>query len=248
MTEEEWLKCTDAEEMRVFLLAGRRRYCTRTGPRSAEEEALYSQRVRLPPVTDRKLRLFACACCRRIWHLLTEPRSRIAVEVSERYADGLATDEERAIAQQTGQPSYVFHSDPSGDPAKYAAHPDAETAMDAGGSASHFLSYVMIHAARKEQREDKEWETECQFPCNYLRDIFGCLPFRPVVIADSWLTPTVHAIATACYAHRTFDVMPILADALEEAGCDNADILNHCRQSGEHLRGCWVLDLILGNE
>jgi hypothetical protein len=80
-----------------------------------------------------------------------------------------------------------------------------------------------------------------------LQDIFGN-PFRPITIDPSWLTwndGTVRKIAQAIYEERAFDRMPILADALEEAGCTNADIRNHCRRSGEHVRGCWVVDLLL---
>ena len=64
----------------------------------------------------------------------------------------------------------------------------------------------------------------------------------------AWLTPTVQSIAAAIYQDRAFDRLPILADALEEAGCTNADVLLHCRQPGEHVRGCWVVDLLLGKE
>ena len=77
------------------------------------------------------------------------------------------------------------------------------------------------------------------------RDIFGN-PFRPVAADPAWLTPTVQSIAAAIYEDRAFDRLPILADALEEAGCTNADVLLHCRQPAEHVRGCWVVDLMLG--
>jgi hypothetical protein len=65
---------------------------------------------------------------------------------------------------------------------------------------------------------------------------------------ETWLTPTVETLATTIYDQRAFDRLPILADALEEAGCTDADILSHCRQPGVHVRGCWVVDLILGKE
>ena len=80
-----------------------------------------------------------------------------------------------------------------------------------------------------------------------LRDIFGN-PFRPVAIDSSWLTSSVTGLAQTIYGERAFNHLPILADALEDAGCTNADILNHCRQPGDHARGCWALDLILGKE
>jgi hypothetical protein len=65
-------------------------------------------------------------------------------------------------------------------------------------------------------------------------------------LSAAFLGNTVTQLAESIYTDRAFDRLPILADALEEAGCDNADILAHCRQGGEHARGCWVLDLLLG--
>jgi hypothetical protein len=80
-----------------------------------------------------------------------------------------------------------------------------------------------------------------------LQDIAG-QPFRPVTPPRAWLTGNVTALAQTIYDERAFDRLPILADALEDAGCDNADMLNHCRRPGEHVRGCWVVDLVLGKE
>jgi len=80
-----------------------------------------------------------------------------------------------------------------------------------------------------------------------LRDIFGN-PFRPVALDPRWRNETVVALASGIYADRAFDRMPILADALEEAGCDDLEVLNHCRGPGPHVRGCWVVDLVLGKE
>ncbi|HEY1378110.1 MAG TPA: hypothetical protein VGF55_15015 [Gemmataceae bacterium] len=82
-----------------------------------------------------------------------------------------------------------------------------------------------------------------------LHDVIGPLPFRPVAVDPAWLAwnhGTVPAIARRVYDERAFHDLPILADALEDAGCTDADILAHCRQGGEHVRGCWVVDLILG--
>jgi hypothetical protein len=79
-----------------------------------------------------------------------------------------------------------------------------------------------------------------------VRDIFGPLSFCPVTVDPDWLTSAVVALAEGIYDERTFDRMPILADALEDAGCTAHDILNHCRQQGSHVRGCWAVDLILG--
>ena len=91
------------------------------------------------------------------------------------------------------------------------------------------------------------WKTERRKHASYIREVFGN-PFRPATVNPAWLTSTVVSLAQAIYAERAFDRLPILADALEDAGCDNVDILNHCRQPGVHVRGCWCVDSLLGKE
>jgi hypothetical protein len=97
----------------------------------------------------------------------------------------------------------------------------------------------------------REWNEakfeESQKQIRLMHCIFGN-PFHPVTLEQTWLTTNVTALAQAIYDERAFERMPIIGDALEDAGCDNADILNHCRQPGEHVRGCWVVDLVLGKE
>jgi hypothetical protein len=88
---------------------------------------------------------------------------------------------------------------------------------------------------------------ERQAQAELARDIFGN-PFRPVAFSPSWRTDTAVALARQTYESRDFGAMPILADALQDAGCDNTHILSHCRGQGPHVRGCWVLDLVLGKE
>ncbi len=114
---------------------------------------------------------------------------------------------------------------------------DAEAA--ARNAARHISSaFVIPHDAKKRQSD-------------LVRDIFDN-PYRPITLEPTWLTTTVMALAQAAYEFRSLpactldpDHLSILADALEDAGCDNADILAHCRDPGEHVRGCWVVDLIL---
>ncbi len=89
------------------------------------------------------------------------------------------------------------------------------------------------------ERREREW----------LREAFHCIfgnPFRSVAFADSWRTETAVSLANGIYEERAFDRLPILADALEEAGCDHLDLLTHCRGPGPHARGCWVVDGVLG--
>ena len=80
-----------------------------------------------------------------------------------------------------------------------------------------------------------------------LREVFGN-PCRPAAVDDAWLTSTVVSLARHIHESRDFSAMPILADALQDGGCTQPDILSHCRQPGGHVRGCWVLDLLLGKE
>jgi hypothetical protein len=83
--------------------------------------------------------------------------------------------------------------------------------------------------------------------CRHVREVLDN-PFRAVVLIPSWLTSTVVALARQMYESRDFSLMPILADALQDAGCDRADVLDHCRSPGPHVRGCWVVDLVLGKK
>jgi hypothetical protein len=208
MTEAEWLACTEPTPMLEFL-----------GDRAS----------------SRKLRLFAVACCRRIWHLLTDEASRRAVEVAERYADGQVTEEQLEEAGKR-----------AGWAAAWAAHGDAAEAAAWAASRREEEGWPSITAERAGFAETQD-ATERQFQSDLLRDLFGN-PFRPATVNPRWLTSTVTAFARTIYEDRAFDRMPQLADALERAGCTNADILAHCRQPGEHVRGCWVVDLILGKE
>jgi len=92
-----------------------------------------------------------------------------------------------------------------------------------------------------------DWKRERAAQAERIRDIFGN-PFRPVAFSPSWRTDTAVTLAQQMYDSREFGAMPILADALQDAGCDSADVLDHCRGPGPHVRGCWVVDLVLGKE
>ena len=99
---------------------------------------------------------------------------------------------------------------------------------------------------RRTQRwEEPSAEEAEQHQVVLLRDLLGN-PYQPVAVDPAWMTPTVRALAQAIHKERAFDRLPILADALEDAGCTDAEILSHLRGPGPHVRGCWALDLILG--
>ncbi|MDY3552759.1 hypothetical protein R5W24_001848 [Gemmata sp. JC717] len=216
MTEEEWLACDDPE-----LLT-----CEDIGTR------------------DRKWRLVLCACCRRVWKRLVDERSRRAIEQSERYADGLISDEEMGTAESAAFAAWTEISNKHGD------SPWRAGSAAAAYSSQHSIPEndrsnamgAVIEGFSKAARRTAEQRAQAQI----IRDVFGN-PFRLVAFFPSWRTDTVVALAQQMYASRDFSAMPILADALQDAGCDNADVLDHCRDpKGVHVRGCWVVDSVLG--
>jgi hypothetical protein len=193
----------------------------------------------------RKGRLFAVACCNRILHLLLDPRSRAAVETAAQYAERRVDEDHLRAAREAASAAHAdaFRSKgkvgASGEwAAEFAASSDA---WFAATSASNF-AYVAAGDPVSEPGPEKKAQS------HLVRCIFGPLAFRPVLVDSSWLSSTGVGLAKAIYDERAFDRLPILADALEEAGCTNADILAHCRGPGPHVRGCWVVDLLLGKE
>lgn len=214
MTESEWLACEDPELMLTFL-EGR--------------------------ASDRKLRLFAVACCRRLWHLLRETPSRQAVLTAERFADGLATPQELEDAQEEAV-DVGREGDGRGPVACCHLRPDGSYPVEA----AQYVAGEMIDVMDvRQELSDEEWQSELRAEAEVLKDIFGN-PFRPASIDPAWVSPNIVALAQVIYEERGFDRMSELADALEAAGCHDANTLGHCRQPGPHVRGCWVVDLILG--
>jgi hypothetical protein len=217
--------------------------------------------------SERKLRLFACACCRRVWHLL-HPNSRRAVEVMERYVDGQASDGERTAAE--GYAGVLVRNCNDLVPADVriagaAAHGVfaalgaalGDEALGRRGRrtdprklARTGASYAAEHAREALAREagkasGRVRRAAAREQCALLRDLLGN-PFRPAAIDPLWKTAAVDALARGVYEERAFDRLPFLADALEEAGCTDAILLNHLRGPGPHVRGCWCVDLLLG--
>ena len=212
MDEKAWLDCTDPRPMIGFLIRA---------------------------ASDRKLRLFACACCRRIWHLLSNEIGRSAVQAAGLHADGLISNEELNGARARAEVARV--NPPVPDSAAFCTTWVDNWPSFPMGRIVLGVDDAPLFAARFSDNYGAEriWQA------TIVRDLFGN-PFRPVTLAASCLTTTVKSLAQAIYEERNFTDMPVLADALEDAGCTNAEILTHCREAGDHARGCWGLDLILG--
>lgn len=200
----------------------------------------------------RKLRLALVAVCRRVEHHLVDGRSRHALEVSEAYADGLASDAALAEARSQATAAYkslLTHHNTARD-ARFTAALSVCCAV--GTERDLRMQADMIDIALFAPRPPPdsiapERRAASVAEADLVRDVFGN-PFRPVVFAPSWRSETVVALAAGIYAERAFDRLPVLADALYDAGCENDDLLNHCRGAGPHVRGCWVVDLVLGKE
>ena len=188
-------------------------------------------------VSDRKLRLFACACCRRMWHLLTDETRQHTVELAERYADGEATEEE--IIDRRRMTFLGTEQDRGNEPVVVRC---CLMQGDIRGDTYDYLMKILHELLKPTVKPHLTEEGAAEaFLC---RDIFGN-PFNPVSFDPSWLTSTVTALAQQMYDSRDFSAMPILADALQDANCDDPQILEHCRGLGPHVRGCWVCDLCL---
>jgi hypothetical protein len=217
MDEREWLACTDPGPLLEFF--------------------------RERKISARKVRLFLCACCRRVWHLLTSHPAHAAMEAAEGFADGVVSGSELADISLNRWEAPVCVP---GTSEQQAFH-----AVQAATRASHYDRFLAPLGALNHLRIA---DPDIQARAHLLRDIFGN-PFRPFALDSSWRTPVVLALAQAAYDHRTLPAgtleperLAVLADALEESGCDNADILNHLRGPGPHFRGCHVIDLLLAKE
>jgi hypothetical protein len=193
--------------------------------------------------SDRKLRLFAAAGMRvRYGPDLIYPDGLRAVEAGERYADNLASREELRQAAEAASESARY------DVSEVFGYQTRECwlQMVAARVADEF-AVAAAWAVVSIPADEPNYAEMTAAQATLLRDIFGN-PFRPVSCKPEWRTSAVVRLAQVIYDERRFNDLPILADALEEAGCDNPEVLAHCRGGGEHARGCWPVDLALGKE
>jgi hypothetical protein len=214
MTEAEWFATDDAVAMLEFLRG---------------------------EATDRKLRLFAVACLRsevkRIFKPGRAPK-RPDVDLAERYADGLVTDEERAWAwkRREGQ-----REEPWEDPEQEAL------AADPFFGATRCVQGLRGYYEEAGPKSAEELRVVRKAQAALVRDIFGN-PFQTIHFDPKRHTPSVTGLAQSMYSLGEFDSMPRLREALLDAGCNIPELLAHCWTSGPHVRGCWVVDFCLGKE
>jgi hypothetical protein len=242
MTEAEWLNCDDPKAMIDAL-----RF----------------------PYSTRKFRLFALACCARIDRLITDPRSRAALDFVARTDGGPGQPRERTKIRQAARAAWAEASGPASTArgAERAAHSVPACATGAVLAALETVPRMIAYNATESACAAVGWAAMAAagrslrgvgLPAEFtaperagqtaiLRDIFGN-PFRPVAFDPAWRGDTVVSLAKGMYDSRDFSAMPVLADALQDAGCDSNDILDHCRGQAPHVRGCWVVDLVLDKE
>jgi hypothetical protein len=226
MTESQWRTTTDVPAMLAHLLDSKR-------------------------ASPRKLRLFACACVRReVSYLLCEEPSRAVVEVAERFADGEASEADRALAEMAAfsQPDWEdgFNWDSPPSPAWFAAEAAVNTVCaQPEHSALHTSASVLSAMAGQGLLQ-----AGLADQADLLRDVFGPLLFRPLPAIDPvWVDGNdgaVRKLAESIYRDRRWQDLSIVADALEDAGCSAAELVEHFRAGPPHARGCWALDALLG--
>ena len=225
MTEAEWLACDDPHGPMFLVLDG----------------LVHDGRA-----SGRKLRLLAVACCRRICPEPSDERSRTAVEVAERFADGDATPDELHAAYSAAGEAVDDCASVSllAEDQAIAAYLTAATGVDEASALETEGNDDVLHSLGYAWNGDLAVAMRQQ--AQLLRDIFGN-PFRPATFDPAWRTETAVVLARGMYESRDFAAMPILADALQDAGCTSDDILSHCRDEKQvHVPGCWVIDLVLG--
>jgi hypothetical protein len=195
----------------------------------------------------RRFRLFGVACCRELDRWLTHPRVGSVLAAVERYADGQIKDE--ALGKWNREAGQMRDTcDTRKKRMGFLPEWIAYHAVAYVSTSNKYFGWSVVADQILRHPEvfgDKFInELRLRFPV-LLRDIYGN-PFRPVTLNPAWRTLNVTALAQAIYDDRRFDDLPILGDALEDAGCTDAAILSHCRDPGPHVRGCWVVDLLLG--
>ena len=228
MTEEQWLTAKTIQDLDLWRTANKR---------------------------FRKHRLFAAACCQRAVTLVADKRLDLIVVAAEDFADEqLSWDQIKKVRKTLAAIRREFATDRFGPKESLGDAVEAlteATDREPGGSfGAHTKAKFAFGASARHSIDfnemERRWQLEESVQILLAFDIFGN-PFRPVAFDPNWQTSTAVGIARTMYDARDFGAMPILADALQDAGCEDDAILNHCRDAKQvHVRGCWVVDLVLG--
>jgi len=199
----------------------------------------------------RESRLFLIGCARLAWDRLPCVAQRL-VELAEDRVDGHgpgydlrypARELAEELANCRGEPEDLDELErklralDSRFERRISQHPKFEA--EEWGSLAHLVYFPFAGTTPNYRRIAKE-----HLSLELLRDVFPN-PFRPVNFLPEWLDRNVTGIARGMYASRDFSPMPLLADALQDAGCSNEHVVNHCRSPGPHIRGCWVIEGLL---
>jgi hypothetical protein len=235
VTEADYLTCSDPTKLLDYLRADEK-------------------------LSERKARLFAVACCRRIWHVLTDERSRQAVEVAERLADGHGDATEVDVHYDAA--FSVFSTAKAADSYYGASDHTDQFAFAAAAWSLHpapdqaFPRDVAGFAAEVRRTHPDPGISEKAAQCNLLRDLFADPRASPARLDPAWLAwndGTVVRLAEGVYDERdptsgylNAARLGVLADALEDAGATETELLAHLRGPGPHVRGCWAVDALLG--
>ena len=189
------------------------------------------QKLKELNASKRKYRLFSCNCVYSIWDRLEDERSKKAVEIAELFADGKATKEELIQARNAA----------SAASASYAAFDFDSYAAYAAAYAASYAAYAAASASAS-YAAYASYASYAAYGEFLLEEMFHKEEFT------KWKNNNITQIAENIYENKQYELMPILADALEDSGCNNENILLHCRGENKHVRGCWVLDGVLGKQ
>jgi hypothetical protein len=236
MTEQEWMACTEPEKMLAFV-----------------NQQPVAEAIGIPQ-EQRKERLFGCACCWQVEALMLEARCLEAVRAAEQLADDLVdADRHEELFWLTHEIAEELREQQGEQAAAFLAARLANLLFEESSEIAYWAyGYLLDLTAEAVRPSRQAWGKQV------IHCIWGPLPFRPLPPKRgkrrwkqqwkrwlSWHSGLLVSMAQKMYDSRDFTDMPVLADALDEAGCQDQDILSHCRSGGEHVRGCWLVDLLL---
>src|SRR5262245_14675476 len=199
--------------------------------------------IRVGRAEGRKNYLLAVACGRLVWELIEDERLRRGILWAEAFADDVDFPDDRSSVISTVHNAYqdVYKATGGGLYGRFSGEFSIALAVQRlTQNGPSFAAADFLVASTNETGL-------CRSGASLIRDVFGN-PFRPVTADPTWLTQTILVLARQMYESCDFSPMPILADALQDEGCEEEAVLSHCRGDGPHVRGCFVIDLLLGKE